>query len=106
MACGDRLAVEHRVAGSTVTYMHHGIDVGDGTVVHARPDDFRNPFAGGRVVRTPLEEFAAGRPVRTVIDPPARFAADAIVDRALAAVGRRLAEPAWDMLDLIEGRED
>lgn len=88
MARGDRLAVERTILGSTVTYLHHGIAVGDGTVVHARPDDFRNPLAGGRVVRTPLEEFAAGRPVRTVVDPPARFAADAIVERALAAVGR------------------
>jgi hypothetical protein len=96
MARGDRLAVERTILGSTVTYMHHGIDVGDGTVVHARPDDFRNPFAGGRVVRTPLEEFAAGRPVRTVIDPPARFAADAIVDRALAAVGREGYSPVVD----------
>lgn len=47
MARGDRIEVEHRIVGSTVTYLHHGVDVGDGTVVHARPDDFRNPFGGG-----------------------------------------------------------
>lgn len=96
MARGDRLAVERTILGSTVGYMHHGIDVGDGTVVHARPDDFRNPFAGGRVVRTSLEDFAAGRPVRTVVDPPAQFDADAIVNRALAAVGREGYSPVID----------
>ena len=88
MALGERLAVEQRIVGSTVTYMHHGIDVGDGTVVHARPDDFRNPFGGGRVVRTSLEEFAAGRPVRTTVEPPAAFSVEEIVARALAHVGR------------------
>jgi hypothetical protein len=88
MAGGDRLAVERRVAGSTVTYSHHGIDVGDGTVVHARPDDFRNPFGGGRVERTSAAEFAAGRPVRVVRDPPPAFPSDEIVARALAHVGR------------------
>ena len=88
MAQGERLAVERRIAGSTVTYSHHGIDVGDGTVVHARPDDFRRPFGGGRVERTSRGEFAAGRPVRVVTEPPAAFEPAAIVARALAHVGR------------------
>ncbi|MEI8228518.1 MAG: lecithin retinol acyltransferase family protein [Planctomycetota bacterium] len=63
MAKGDRLRVERRFAGSTVIYMHHGIDVGDGTVVHARPANFSRPLAGGSVVRTSLAEFAGGSPV-------------------------------------------
>jgi hypothetical protein len=96
MARGDRLAVERTFLGSTVTYLHHGIDVGDGTVVHARPDDFRNPFAGGRVVRTTLAEFAASRPVRPVVDPPARFTADEVVQRALDHVGREGYSPVVD----------
>jgi hypothetical protein len=62
MAKGDRLRVERRFAGSTVIYMHHGIDVGDGTVVHARPANFSQPLAGGSVVRTSLAEFAGGSP--------------------------------------------
>ncbi|MFM7107217.1 MAG: lecithin retinol acyltransferase family protein [Planctomycetaceae bacterium] len=66
MARGNRLAVERGVAGTSVSYSHHGIDVGDGTVVHARPHDFRAPFGGGRVERTSLAEFAAGREVRVV----------------------------------------
>jgi hypothetical protein len=88
MAIGDRVEVERRIAGSTVTYLHHGIDVGDGTVVHARPDDFRRPFAGGRVVRTSLAEFAAGVGVRTATEPPPTFPPEEIVARALGHVGR------------------
>ena len=57
MARGDRLEVEHRIVGSTVTYLHHGVDIGDGTVVHARPHDFRNPLGGGHVVRTSRAEL-------------------------------------------------
>ncbi|MGI9176652.1 MAG: lecithin retinol acyltransferase family protein [Pirellulales bacterium] len=88
MARGDRIEVEHRIVGSTVTYLHHGVDVGDGTVVHARPDDFRNPFGGGRVVRTSLADFAEGRPCRVGHEPPAAFPPDEIAERALAHVGR------------------
>jgi hypothetical protein len=88
MARGDRIEVEHRIVGSTVTYLHHGVDLGDGTVVHARPDDFRNPFGGGRVVRTSLAEFSEGRAVRVRNEPPAAFPAEEIASRALAHVDR------------------
>ncbi len=88
MPRGDRLEVEHRIAGSTVTYLHHGIDIGDGTVVHARPHDFRKPFGGGRVVRTSQADFSGGRPVHVSTEPPAEFSADEIAARALAHVGR------------------
>jgi hypothetical protein len=96
MARGDRLEVERRMTGSTVSYLHHGIDVGDGTVVHARPDDFRNPFGGGRVERTGVDAFAAGRPVRVATDPPASFPPEEIVARALAHVGREGYSPLVD----------
>jgi hypothetical protein len=88
MACGDRLRVERLFAGSTVGYMHHGVDLGDGTVVHARPDDFRDPFGGGRVVRTSREEFAAGGDVLVTVEPPAAFPSDVVAARALEHVGR------------------
>jgi len=88
MARGDRLEVEHRIVGSTVTYLHHGVDLGDGTVVHARPHDFRDPFGGGSVIRTSLADFADGRVVRVRNEPPARFSPDEIADRALGHVGR------------------
>ena len=88
MAAGDRLRVERRLAGSTVAYMHHGIDAGDGTVVHARPDDFRNPLAGGRVERTSLAEFAGGGAVLVTTEPAAAYPPHEIVARAVAHVGR------------------
>lgn len=88
MAMGDRIEVERRIAGTTVTYLHHGIDVGDGTVVHACPDDFRRPFAGGRVVRSSRAEFAGAATVRTTTEPPAAFGNAEVVARALALVGR------------------
>ena len=88
MARGDRIATERRFAGSTVGYTHHGVDLGDGTVVHARPDDPERIFDGGSVARTSLAEFAAGAPVRIVTDPPPRYGPDEIAERALSLVGR------------------
>lgn len=88
MGLGERLVVEQRVVGSTVTYLHHGVDMGDGTVVHARPDDVRDPFGGGRVVRTSLADFARGGTVRVRNDPPAVFPPAAVASRAESHVGR------------------
>jgi len=87
MARGDRISVERRFLGSLVRYRHLGIDLGDGTVVHARPDDFRRPFSGGRIERTTIAEFAAGGEVSLVSDPPAAHPPEEIAGRALAAVG-------------------
>ena len=87
MPRGDRLEVERQLVGSALAYVHHGIDMGDGTVVHARPHDFRRPFSGGSVVRTSLAAFADGRPVRTAIDPPASFPAEEVAQRAESHVG-------------------
>lgn len=88
MARGDRLRVERRLPGPGLRYMHHGIDLGDGTVVHARPDDFDRPLAGGRVERTSLAEFAGAGPVLLTTDPPACFTAEEIATRAEASVGQ------------------
>lgn len=88
MARGDRLGVERTFVGGLVAYQHLGIDLGDGTVVHARPDDFRKPFEGGRVVRTPCEEFADGRTVVIVTEPPAAHTPEEVARRAEAHVGR------------------
>ncbi|PHY02556.1 MAG: hypothetical protein CK530_05610 [Planctomycetaceae bacterium] len=88
MACGDRLRVERRFAGATVAYMHHGIDIGDGTVVHARPHDRSRLLAGGCVVRTSLAEFADGGVVWKTDEPPAIFSGATIAARSLAHVGR------------------
>jgi hypothetical protein len=88
VAAGERLEVRRWLAGTAIAYWHHGIDMGDGTVVHARPHDFRNPFGGGSVVRTSLEEFAEGQEVRPTREPPAGFPAEEVARRAAALVGR------------------
>lgn len=87
MAQGDRLRVKRRLAGP-VCYRHHGIDVGDGTVIHARPDDPARLFGGGRVVRTSCEEFANGESIEVVNDLPAMFPPEEIVARAMRHVNR------------------
>ena len=88
VARGERLEVRRWLAGSAVAYWHHGIDMGDGTVVHARPHDFRNPFGGGSVVQTSLAEFADGEDVRTTATPAAVFPPEEVARRAAAHVGR------------------
>ena len=88
MARGDRLEVEHRIIGSTVTYQHYGIDLGDGTVVHARPYDFCHPFGGGRVVRTSRDDFSQGAAMKVRNEPPARYSPDEVAERALSHEGR------------------
>ena len=88
MARGERLEVRRWLAGSAIPYWHHGIDMGDGTVVHARPHDFRNPFGGGSVVQTSLAEFADGEDVRTTAEPAAVFPSEEVARRAAAHVGR------------------
>jgi len=88
MARGDRIAVERRLASTGVSYTHHGIDIGDGTVVHARPDCPERIFEGGRIDRTSHAEFALGHPVRVVHSPAPRFSPDEIAARALSLVGR------------------
>jgi hypothetical protein len=88
MARGDRLEVRRWLAGTALGYMHLGIDMGDGTIVHARPHDFADPFGGGSVVRTPLGDFAAGAPVRRCVEPPTAFSPDEVAARAERHVGR------------------
>ena len=88
MAVGERLEVRRWLAGTAIAYWHHGIDMGDGTVVHARPHDFRNPFGGGSVVHTSWAEFADGQEVRRSSEPAAVFPPEEVARRAAAHVGR------------------
>jgi hypothetical protein len=70
-------------------YSHHGIDCGDGTVIHYWPDEV--PFRSS-VQRTTLSEFAEGDPVRTrnyaACDPP-----ETVVGRAVSSLGARGFDP-------------
>ena len=85
MARGDHLYV-HRLGG---LYSHHGIDCGDGTVIHYWPDEA--PF-GSSIQRTTLGEFAEGGSVMVreyaACDPPGT-----VVGRALSSLGARGFDP-------------
>lgn len=90
MARGDHLVVQGTLGG--IPYQHHGIDLGDGSVIHLAPQD------GARValwdasskfsVRlSSLDDFAAGRPCSVVrheqpLDP------DAVVAKAKSMLGQ------------------
>jgi hypothetical protein len=87
MARGDRIRTECRVIGRQVVYQHHGIDLGDGTVVHARPFQFARLFHGGSVVRTSREEFAGSSAIELQTEPAAVFPPEEIADRAELLVG-------------------
>jgi len=69
MARGDHIKVT-RCRG---LYTHHGIDMGDGTVIHFAGSPLRG--RGARVIRSTLPEFLAGGTCRVVhhrgpVQPP------------------------------------
>jgi hypothetical protein len=69
MARGDHIYVRRGRR-----YSHHGVDCGDGSVIH-----FTGPRGTRRhVARTPLEEFAAGSQVQVRIHDERLHAEDAI----------------------------
>lgn len=59
MAKGDQIYVMRELLGIPSIYEHHGIDCGDGTVIHYRKTH------EAVVTRTSLAEFASGQPVYT-----------------------------------------
>jgi len=66
-------------------FVHHGIYVGDGRVVHCGA-------ISGLLPRGPVEEvslcyFSRGRPVAVRVQEPARFAAQVVVERARSRAG-------------------
>ncbi|NUM56580.1 MAG: lecithin retinol acyltransferase family protein [Candidatus Hydrogenedentes bacterium] len=73
MARGDHVRVFR------TGYWHHGIDCGDGTVIHYTGELFNR--ANAAVRRTTLEQFAKGGRVRVVKSDPT-FDAEAIISRA------------------------
>ncbi|NUM56584.1 MAG: lecithin retinol acyltransferase family protein [Candidatus Hydrogenedentes bacterium] len=73
MARGDHIRVFRR------GYWHHGIDCGDGTVIHYTGELFNR--ANAAVRRTSMEQFAKGGRVR-VVKSKSTYDVDAIIERA------------------------
>jgi hypothetical protein len=64
MAAGDHIAVLRRRWFYIIRYWHHGIDVGDGTVIHLTGPSKKN----AEVTRTSLEEFLKGGTNKVIVD--------------------------------------
>ena len=90
MAKGDHIYVHCTAAG--IPYQHHGIDMGDGTVIHLAPADgsrivFSDKSDRFSVRRESLENFCHGAQPITVNHDNPRMA-DEVVAAAEAQLGR------------------
>ena len=82
MARGDHIKVR-RWRG---LYTHHGIDMGDGTVIHLAGEPLRARRA--RVCRTDMATFLAGGRARVVPYPRGARPADEVIAAAEAGLAR------------------
>lgn len=90
MAKGEHIFIKSRHRG--IPFQHHGIDMGDGTVVHLAPEsgtrvalvDHTGRFC---VRREPIESFSGGRPIHVVKHSQPRDADD-VIAVATGHIGR------------------
>lgn len=93
MARGDHFFVWRRHRG--IPFQHHGIDLGDGTVIHFTDGQQGIAGPGGsaadfEIRRTPIEVVTReGQDEIHVIEHPRRLNADHVIRRAERQVGRR-----------------
>ncbi len=72
MAKSDHIYVHHDLI------THHGIDCGDGTVIH-----YTGNINCGKVVQTSYQEFARGKTIYVEKSYPYKYSPDEIVKRAI-----------------------
>ena len=83
MAKGDRIYAYRNLGQLNGLYQHHGIDCGDGTVIH-----YRKPSE--TIERTSLETFSRGNPIYVVKDGDGfGYIPDVVVERAKSRLGER-----------------
>ena len=87
MARSDQIYVMRPLVGINGVYQHHGIDYGDGTVIH-----YRKMGNDAQVERTSLETFSWGQPIYPVYH--AEVDADDVV---IARAESRLGEGQYDL---------
>ncbi len=83
MAKSDQIYVMRPLAGINGLYQHHGIDYGDGTVIHYRKTDDEAVIS-----RTSFETFSWGNPVYPVYHA-VEDASDVVIERAESRLGER-----------------
>ena len=76
MAAADHLQVPRQHG----LFNHHGIDLGDGTVAHY--------LEGREILKSPLEDFSQGQPIR-VVDHPGASAPGLTLRRAMSRIGEQ-----------------
>jgi Lecithin retinol acyltransferase len=80
MGRADQIYVMREMLG--IPYQHHGIDCGDGTVIHYRK------VGEAEIARTSWDAFARGKPVHLYPQSVA-FIADVVIERAQSRLGER-----------------
>lgn len=90
MARGDHIYIHCSVNG--IPFQHHGIDMGDGTVIHLAPKSgsriaLRDPSDEFAVRRTSMEEFGRGAKIESLNHTEQR-SADEIADAAESMLGQ------------------
>jgi hypothetical protein len=81
MARGDQIFVMRPFLGLDALYEHHGIDCGDGTVIH-----YRKLGEESKISRTSYAAFAAGLPIY-IKWQPVSFIPDVVIQRAESRLG-------------------
>ncbi|WP_233853651.1 lecithin retinol acyltransferase family protein [Paraburkholderia sp. HD33-4] len=81
------LPVGAHLASRRPGYMHHGIYIGDGRVIHYAGLSGR--FCGGPVEAIPLEHFSAGFRIEIVRHPDAPYTGREVARRAASRLGER-----------------
>jgi hypothetical protein len=75
-------------------YWHHGIDMGDGTIIHASGEPGRRVLAA-EVRRSAMEEFLRGG-VAVAVASAAALAPEEVAARAESSLGRRGYSLVWN----------
>jgi hypothetical protein len=83
---------DHLIVGRGL-YTHHGIDLGDGTVVHY--SGWHSGLKAGPVERVPYDVFCEGREPRIRRHPKATHSPEEAADRALERVGEDRYNVVW-----------
>jgi hypothetical protein len=83
MARSDQIYVMRPLAGIEGVYQHHGIDYGDGTIIH-----YRKSGDQAIIARTSLEAFTWDNPIYPVYHPRVD-APDVVMERAESRLGER-----------------
>lgn len=66
-------------------FLHHGIYVGEGNVVHYAGST--HGFVSGPIEEIPLDRFTCGRPIWASSSTSARFSCEEVIRRARSRVG-------------------